>query len=501
MKASARISAAESQGSSSRALLWGAMLALVAVLLGPALAAPDVALAQPLATGIAGVGELSPASFRQVRKAGAQFVRVDLPWQDVAPANQPARWNPQDPADPNYNWSFVDHAVAEVTGAGFTPLMLVESAPNWAQRCKSPKELQYVEVCDPSPAALAEFATAAARRYSGHFEGLPRVEYWQALNEPNLTLFFFPQFSVDGKPLSADLYRSLINSFYGAVKSVDPSNLVIAAGLGPIARKGWTIGPLQFTRELLCMKGSAHPHPIKGQCTDGVHFDIFDIHPYTTGGPTHTGGPNDVELGDMPRLERLLKAADRAGHIRGTVKHTRLWVAEFSWDSKPPDPGGLKMKIETRWVAEALHVCWLSGVENFFWYSLRDEPPNSSVPFSQTLQSGLFFYGNPVAKAKPKQILRAFRFPFVAYPGKRGLGFWGRTPTSKGGRVVIQVLRGGKWRALGHSRAGVNGIFRGTIPSNYGQGLKGAARAVFANQTTASFSMRPVKDFRQKPFG
>ena len=115
---------------------------------------------------------------------------------------------------------------------------------------------------------------------------------------------FSSQFSADGKPLSAKLYRSLINGFYDAVKAVSPENQVAMGGLGPIATKGWTIGPMQFTRELLCMKGSKHPKPIKGSCEGGVHFDIFDIHPYTTGGPTHKGGPNDVELGDMKKLSR-----------------------------------------------------------------------------------------------------------------------------------------------------------------------------------------------------
>ena len=83
---------------------------------------------------------------------------------------------------------------------------------------------------------LASFSTAAARRYSGQFHGLPRVRYWQGLNEPNLSLFFIPQFATAGTRLAL-LYRALIDSFYAAVKAVDPSNLVLAAGLGPIGVK------------------------------------------------------------------------------------------------------------------------------------------------------------------------------------------------------------------------------------------------------------------------
>ena len=275
-------------------------------------------------------------------------------------------------------------------------------------------------------------------RYSGHFGGLPRVRYWQGLNEPNLSLFFNPQFE-GGKPVSPSLYRTLINAFYFAVKSVHRSNLVIAAGLGPIAVPRYTIGPMRFTRLLLCMTGRRHPHPTRGNCGGGVHFDIFDIHPYTTGGPTHEGGVDDVQLGGLSRLKALLRAADRAGRIKGRFRHTPLWIMEFSWDSKPPDPGGLPMKIETRWTAEALYRAWRAGISDFFWFSLRDSAPDPELPFSETLQSGLYFRGATVEQDQPKQVLYAFRFPFVSFPHRKGLFFWGRTPNSKRGKVVIQV--------------------------------------------------------------
>lgn len=484
------------------AVVRNPFIAAIAVAIGLIGASgPAPAGAQPLETGISGMGEHSPAAFSQVAATGARFVRISAPWQDVAPKTKPDSWNPSDPADPHYNWDFLDEEIIDTVKAGFEPLLLVEGAPTWAQGCTSPPGLQYVDVCDPSATALAEFATAAARRYSGNFQNLPRVRYWQGLNEPNLTLFFFPQFSADGKPLSASLYRPLINSFYAAVKSVDPSNLVVMAGLGPIAIRGYTVGPMQFTRELLCMRGSKNPKPIKGQCDGGVHFDIFDIHPYTTGGPTHTGGPNDVELGDMPKLQRLIVAADRAGHIQGSVAHTQIWVAEFSWDSRPPDPGGLPMKIETRWIAEALHVSWLAGVSNFFWYSLRDDPRDPNLTFSQTHESGLYFRGATVAQDRPKPAMQAFRFPFVAYPGKKGLSFWGRTPASRRGKVLIMALRRGKWRKIGSTRASKFGIFRGTVHSSYGADKKGAVKAIFAHHKSPAFAMKPVPDFFQKPFG
>ncbi len=467
-------------------------LALSLLLCLMAVAALDAASSQarvrPLNTGISYVYDNDVAAFENAKKAGVGIVQTPLRWASVAPDKPPASWNPQDPADPNYDWEFIDQWVSRAVAAGLTPVLQVRGAPLWAHRCHSGE----TDIpCNPDPAALADFATAAARRFSGSFGGLPRVTYWQGLNEPNLSLFFAPQYEGD-RPVSPDLYRVLINSFYAAIKAVDPSNLVIAGGLGPIAVPKYTIGPLRFTRLLLCMRGHNHPRPTKGDCEGGVHFDIFDIHPYTTGGPTHEGGVNDVQLGDLAKLKTLLAAADRAGRIQGAFEHTPLWVMELSWDTNPPDPGGLPMKIESRWIAEALFNSWSIGIEYFFWYSLRD---------SDELQSGLYFSGPTVAQDQPKEILDAFRFPFVAYPREKGLSFWGRTPSSSKGRVVIEVLRRRHWRKVDVIRADDAGIFQGIAPQRYGRNRKGAARAVYEGGSSLPFSMKPVPDFPHPPFG
>lgn len=456
------------------------------------------ARAQGLATGVTNLFTNSPLAFKRVHDAGAQFVRIPLYWGGIAPEEEPDKWDPANPNDPAYHWDESSEAVRNAVAAGLTPVLIVDGTPKWAQRCQTPKVL-VPAICDPDPAALRDFATAAAKHFDGSSPGVPAVKYFTALNEPNLSLFFFPQFEKSGKPLSPYLYRNLINAFYAGVKSVSSKDIVIAAGLGPIAVPEYTIGPLKFAQLMLCMTGIKNPKPSKAKCGGPVHFDVFAIQPYTTGGPTHTGGPYDVEIGDLPKLQRLLKAADRAGHIAGRYKHTPLWVTEFSWDSKPPDPHGLPIAIETRWVAEALHTAWSAGVEHFFWFSLRDEARNGR-PTSQSLESGLYFRGPTLAKDKPKPYLRAFRFPFVAYPGKP-FSFWGRTPTSHGGTVKIQLLQGGGWVTVKTVAAKKTGIFQGGFTNDYGADQKGAARAIFEGQSSAPFSMKPVPDFVHPPFG
>lgn len=462
-------------------------------------ALPSAAAAGPLVTGVTNIEDQVPLGFERARATGAEFVRIPLEWAGIAPAKEPANWQPQDPTDPAYHWQAADDAVAAAVGAGLVPVLQVDGGPAWAQRCKAPPYAM-VGMCNTDPDALAAFATAAAHHYSGQVAGVPRVQYWQALNEPNLSLFFNPQFDGD-TPVSPGLYRGLLNRFYAAVKGVDASNLVISAGLGPIAVPSYTIGPLRFARLLLCMQGHNHPRPTPGDCEGGVDFDIFAIHPYTTGGPTHEGGVNDVELGDLGELRTLIDAADKAGRINGAFRHTPLWITEFSWDSNPPDPGGLPMRILKRWVAEALYVAWRAGVSHFFWYSLQDGKHNAGEPYSQTLESGLYFRGATVAEDQPKPSLYAFRFPFVSYSRSSGLYFWGRTPTSTRGKVVIQVHGTERWRKVAVERADENGIFQGTVRTRYGRDHHGTVRAVYHRVRSVPFSLKPVPDFRQPPFG
>ncbi|MGD9737538.1 MAG: hypothetical protein AB7V58_18300 [Solirubrobacterales bacterium] len=476
------------------------LVALCLATLGVALLSAPRAEAAPrsLDTGISYVYGNEPEEFAHVAATGAEFVLTAVNWAKVAPAQEPASWNPADPADSHYDWEFLDGWVKNAIAAGLTPVLQVRGAPAWAQNCGP---TYYDSPCEPDPAKLAQFARAAASRYSGRFGGLPRVRYWQGLNEPNYDFYFKPQFR-NSRPVSPRLYRQLINSFYAAVKSVDPANVVLMAGLGPIGVPGHTIAPLRFARELLCMTGGPqHPRKGRGSCEGGVHFDVFDVHPYTSGGPTHEGGGDFVELGDIPRLQRLLRAADRAGRIKSNLhKRTPLWIVEMSWDTKPPDPNGISFKLASQWIAEALYRTWKQGVDHFFWFTIVDfdrqgRPPNESF------ESGFYFWNPDVAAQRAKPTIKAFRFPFVALRRDKGLMVWGRTPTSSGGMVRIEAVRNGAWKTLRTLRAAGNGMFTTVLGSSYGKGGKGAVRATYLGESSVPFPMNPVGDHRVNPFG
>jgi hypothetical protein len=473
--------------------------ALLAAIIAAGAGTPR-AEARGIATGIADpvtvyAGE--PLFFERVRGAGARFVRLNIDWYVVAPRHiRPNGWNPADPADGNYDWTLLDRQVRNATAAGLTPLLVINGAPLWAQRCSFGR---LEAPCNPDPEQFALFATALARRYSGSYEGLPAVRLWQPLNEPNLYYFFNPQFE-NGRAVSPDLYRALLNRFSAAVKTVDPANLVVTAGLAPLKRPG-VVAPLAFARKLLCMRGRRQPKPTRSDCDGGVQFDVFALHPYTTGGPTHQAPHrDDISLGDILKLPPLLRAAKRAGRIKSSLKRTPIWITEFGWDTNPPDPGGLKPKLHARWTAEALYRAWRAGVSTFFWYQLRDGS-NHGRPFDQSTQSGLYARGADLAADKPKLALDAFRFPFVALKRRKGFVVWGRTPTSLSGTVRLQVWRGRRWRSAGTVKAGKSGVFRKAIRSRYGRHSRGTVRAVYGPEASLPFSLRYVEDFYQPPFG
>ncbi len=488
----------------TRTILIALCFALVAMA-----SATGSASARPFSTGVLD-GDVfysgDPLAFQRTENSGAKYVKVNLYWNAIAPnTEQPAPpdgFNPKDPADPNYSWGDFDEFVKQANSHNLEPVLDVVNAPRWA---RNPAGCTNDPECAPKPAAFASFATALAERYSGDFTPtgdilpLPRVKYFQTWVEVNHRFFFKPGIR-QGIGKTVNTYRTVLNRFYNAIHAVKSNNVVISSGLAPIARPGTVIGPLDFMRRLLCMTGKAHPKPLK-RCRAKTKFDVWATHPYTTGGPTHaSAGKNDVSLGNLPDMNAMLRAADKAKHITNNVGRIPFWATEFSWDSNPPDPGGLKPSILARWSAEAQYRMYKAGLDAMFWFGLRDEAPGGR-PHNQVYDSGLYLRGDTLADDTPKRVLKAFRFPAVALTAKKGFIYWGRTPNSKPGKVKIQLRNGGgSYRTVKTVKAGAGGIFSGLVKKR-GVKKNGNVRVISGNQTSLGFSLKYVKDFHQPPFG
>src|SRR5205085_11897382 len=120
---------------------------------------------------------------------------------------------------------------------------------------------------------------------------------------------------------------------------------------------------------LLCLSPTGPPRRV---CDRTIQFDAWSTHPYTSGGPNHRAAlPDDVSLGDLPKMKALLDAAVAQGVVVSPHK-VAFWVTEFSWDSSPPDPKAVPARVLPRWVAEAFYWMWHSVVSLAMLFTFRD---------------------------------------------------------------------------------------------------------------------------------
>jgi len=423
-------------------------------------------------TGFAdGVYENSPSTsntwFDRTVATGAHFVLLPVSWSGIAPNRPPRGTDPTSPSNSAYHWGNLDQAVRGAVAHGLTVAFTVAGAgggPAWAD---GPHRPSWADpgTWKPNATAFGDFMKAVARRYSGHFSPvllgspLPWVRYYQPWSEPNLFDHLNPQWvKVHGRwvPESADIYRGLLNSAYSAVKSVNGRNIVITGGTAPFgdAPQGGAgrVPPATFVQELLCLRTD---RLIKEPCPQPAHFDILAHHPYSISGPWwHAFNADDVSLPDFGKLTRVLRAAERSGRAlpRG---HKQLWVTEFSWDSKPPDPQAVPMSTWEHWVEESFYVVWHQGVSAMAWFLIQDEPCSPNC--ADTYQSGMYF-----VNGRPKPGRQAFLFPFVVERASHGrVILWGISP--RGGTLHVQRGVSHGWRNVATFHVGAHGIFTRTI--------------------------------------
>jgi len=486
----------------------GRVLAVLCVLVGAFAVAPSASEASlPLRTAIADVDSfISPQAdlaFQRTRATGATAVRFFVSWRQIAPGGttKPAGFDSANPADPHYDWSGLDRMVRSATAAHLDPILSIFRAPDWAEGPgEGPTYPGLTGTVRPDPTEYGRFASAAAKRYSGQFGGLPRVRYFQAWNEPNLFANLNPQFDTPlsqpltarSRPLSGNVYFPMVNAFAAGVHAVHRDNLVIAGGLAPFARFGVQehgLAPLTFMRQMLCM--TAADRPQRG-CRRRSSFDVWAMDPYTQGSPEHHARfPGNVSIPELPKMRHLLLAAARAGRIasRGAV---RFWVLEISWDTNPPDPHQVPLKLHARWVAEGLYRMWSAGVSLVAWFQLRDAGNPNNLPDNAVSQSGLYFRcAGGLTCDTPKPALAAFKFPFVAYRSGRTVLVWGRTPGGVPGTVTVEQQSGQSWRRLARLRADRNGIFTSKLSPR----RSGDLRATMGGTSAVPFSLHVPRDF------
>jgi hypothetical protein len=348
---------------------------------------------------------------------GAEIVRVNLHWNEIA-ASRPADATAAD--DPAYDWSGYDDVLNGLHDHGVEVLLGIVGAPGWANGNRSPNWVP------TSGSSIAAFARAAASRY-------PWVRRWLIWNEPNQVRWL--------RPTRPSVYVSrLLNPAYAALHESIPD---VQVGGGVTAPRGATggVSPVDW---------------IQGMRTAHARLDAYAHNPYPL--DPHRESPRSgacvhCKTLSMATIRRLLTEVTRS------FGKARIWLSEYGYQTNPPDRLlGISPELQARYVGDgAYQAARTARVDVLIHYLVRDEP---------TL--GRFQSGLETLSGRRKPSYAAFQLPLVEVSrhGTRVL-LWGqlRAPAAGGSCRLEQLSPGRRW-LTGRLTAGSGGIFtwRGTIP-------------------------------------
>ena len=268
-----------------------------------------------------------------------------------------------------------------------------------------PKDSKSTPVTPRARANFAAFAASLARN-------LPTVHDFIVGNEPNLNLFWMPQFTRAGASASPAAYLRLLARTYDSLKAVSPQISVVGGSVSPRggdnpALRRHTHSPTRFIRELgRAYRASRRKAPI---------MDAFSFHPYGESSsvrPDFRRSPLSTSIGlsEYDRLVGLLREAFDGTAQQGST--LPIVYDEYGVDTRIPRRKARRYvgreHRTTRPVTEAAQAAYYRralamaacqpNVRMMLFFHVTDEPD------LRRWQSGVFY-----ADDTPKSSLRALR--------------------------------------------------------------------------------------------
>jgi hypothetical protein len=381
--------------------------------------------------------DVRDATLNEVAALGADALRIEVKWSEVAPdpsANTQPVFDATDPAAyPGFEP--YDDLVRKATAKGLRILVtLAPDAPDWATAGGRGGNYK-VDSRD-----FADFARAVGKRYSGIYAGLPKVTWWSIWNEPNHIFFIKP------RSQAPRVYRRLVQRGLPALKASVPGARVLVGELAPVGTATKVIGPLRFLQQWLCVDKSykrLRGRTARAAGCNGfkrVSANGFAHHPY---GPTGKvfGGRDIVNMVAVRRLTTALDKSARAGRIS---RGLGIYNTEFGYQTNPPDPfigTSPSRQAEILNTLEEFSYRY-ARLKSYSQYLLYDDPARTGPAALRWagFQTGLRFNGGAV-----KPSYDAYRLPISVKQQRRGVRIWGRVRPGTGTRYVqLQRISGGE---------------------------------------------------------
>lgn len=252
-----------------------------------------------------------------MKKSGVGFVRMDILWDDV------------EPAEGKWDFEKYDRTLDLLDKAGIKVLALLDYNAVWAGEAWN----------TPPPAdKFTRYAETVVNRYKS------KIKYWEIWNEPNQSIYWVPQDQMKA-------YTELLKSVYPAIKKADPTSQVLLGGLS---------GDLALSLGQVYQNGGKD------------YFDICNIHPFVS---PMAADPAEELRQRFATVEQIMVRngdADKPiwiteigcpGLPRGV--ETANW-----WLGKNPTE-----KQQADWVRFVFRECLkLRNVKKVFWAFYRDTP-------------------------------------------------------------------------------------------------------------------------------
>lgn len=487
----------------------------------------------------------------QLTSLGVDRIRVSVFWATVAPDSKstvrPANFDAANPdAYPSGAWARYDQIVRLARERDIAVNFNVTSpAPFWATGNPVDRP-DLKETFDPSAKEFGQFVHALGKRYSGAWTAdgslIPRVRYWSIWNEPNQAAWLSPQSARDPRSKKAFvetapvLYRNLVDAAWSALQSTDHGTDTIL--IGETAPKGGksdlntsvAMDPLRFIRQLYCLdknlqlyKGTSAQlrgcpvgpkaltdfvtaHPALFQATGYAH------HPYAlTSRPSAKFRTKDwVTIGNLPALSKLLRKVYQRYRqlIPDKQKNVPLYLTEFGYQSRPPDPSGVSLKQQAAFNNESEYLAWKdSSARTLSQFLLVDDKPVDGKTdferFGKTFQTGLLTCTydkatDTCAAGRRKPAYSAYALgiflPSARATSTRNLRVWGVARIAPRKKVAVTVelrstKKGSKFKKAGSLKTDAR---RGYVFGNVRVKRAGDVRLAYKTPNGRTYHSRPI---------